>query len=154
MTGRLRTKVTVRLPRLRRHPRRHLLAEESRPTRQHYKILALCWAGWVFDVYDLILLSFLIRPIGASFGLTKVHLSYAMGASLAASAVGGIAFGTIADLYGRRRVLEWTIITYSFGTLLSGLAGGLGSLICFRLITGLGVGGEWATAHTYIGETF
>jgi MFS family permease len=125
-----------------------------RPTREHYRILALCWAGWVFDIYDLILLTFLIRPIGTTFGLSKVELSYALGASLAASAVGGIVFGALADLYGRRRVLEWTIITYSLGTLLSGLTVGLGSLIVFRTITGIGVGGEWATGHTYIGETF
>lgn len=153
MSGRMRTKLAVRKPRRQPLPH-HLLADEPRPTRQHYKILALCWAGWVFDIYDLILFTFLIRPIGTSFGLTKLDLSYALGASLAASAVGGIVFGSLADLYGRRRVLEWTIVTYSFGTLLSGLTGGLGSLIIFRVITGLGVGGEWATGHTYIGETF
>src|SRR5271154_5238580 len=153
MSGRMRTKLTARGPR-RQPPPHHLLAEEPRPTKQHYKILALCWAGWVFDIYDLILFTFLIRPIGTAFGLTKLDLSYALGASLAASAVGGIVFGALADLYGRRRVLEWTIVTYSLGTLLSGLTGGLGSLILFRLITGLGVGGEWATGHTYIGETF
>src|SRR5271163_4099926 len=143
MAGRLHTRLAARIPRRRPQPRPHLLAEEPRLNRQHYKILALCWAGWVFDVYDMILLTFLMRPIGNSFGLTKVHLSYALGASLAASAVGGIVFGALADLYGRKRVLEWTIVTYSLGTLLSGLTGGLGSLILFRVITGLGVGGEW-----------
>src|SRR5271154_4587156 len=122
MSGRMRTKLTARGPR-RQPPPHHLLSEESRPTKEHYKILALCWAGWVFDIYDLILFTFLIRPIGMTFSLTKLELSYALGASLAASAVGGIVFGALADLYGRRRVLEWTIITYSLGTLLSGLTG-------------------------------
>jgi len=131
----MRTKLAVRMPRRRPQPHRHLLAEEPRLTKQHYKILALCWAGWVFDIYDLILFTFLIHPIGTTFGLTKLDLSYALGASLAASAVGGIVFGALADLYGRRRVLEWTIVTYSLGTLLSGLTGGLGSLILFRLVT-------------------
>src|SRR5271154_3171359 len=107
MSGRMRTKLTARGPR-RQPPPHHLLSEESRPTKEHYKILALCWAGWVFDIYDLILFTFLIRPIGMTFSLTKLELSYALGASLAASAVGGIVFGALADLYGRKRVLEWT----------------------------------------------
>ncbi len=154
MSGRRRTKLAARVLRQRPQPPRHLLAETPRLNKQHYEILALCWAGWVFDIYDLILFTFLIRPIGSTFGLTKLDLSYALGASLAASAAGGVVFGALADLYGRRRVLEWTIVTYSLGTLLSGLTGGLASLILFRLITGLGVGGEWATGHTYIGETF
>jgi MFS family permease len=154
MSGRMRAKLTTRAPHRRPPEHHHLLSEEARPTKEHYKILALCWAGWVFDIYDLILFTFLIHPIGKTFGLTKLDLSYALGASLAASAVGGIVFGSLADLYGRRRVLEWTIVTYSFGTLLSGLTAGLGSLLVFRVVTGLGVGGEWATGHTYIGETF
>jgi len=55
MSSRMRTKLAVRMPRRRPQPHRHLLAEEPRLTKQHYKILALCWAGWVFDIYDLIL---------------------------------------------------------------------------------------------------
>ena len=100
--------------------------------------------------YDLTLFTFLIHPIGTIFGLTKLDLSYALGASLAASAVGGIVFGALADLYGRRRVLEWTIVTYSLGTLLSGLTGGLGSLILFRLVHRSGRGwrmGDRAYLH-------
>ena len=138
----------------RKRRRRFLLSEAAEIGSAHYRILALCWAGWVFDIYDLILLTFLVRPISQEFGLSKLQISWAMGASLAASAVGGVVFGALADQYGRRRVLEWTIVTYSLGTLLSGLAGGLWSLITFRALTGLGVGGEWATGHTYIGETF
>jgi MFS family permease len=77
-----------------------------------------------------------------------------LGASLAASAVGGVIFGILSDRYGRKSVLQWTILTYSIGTFLSGLAWNLPLLIVFRIITGLGVGGEWATGQTYVGETF
>jgi MFS family permease len=131
-----------------------LLAEASELGLIHYRILGLCWVGWIFDIYDLLLFTFLIESIAQSFHLTKLEMAWAMGASLAASALGGIAFGALADQYGRRLILEWTIVTYSLGTLLSGLAVGLWSMIFFRAITGLGVGGEWATAHTYVGETF
>jgi MFS family permease len=123
-------------------------------TRQHYRILAISWAGWVFDFYDLILFSFLLIPIGAEFGLSQIDLSLALGASLLFTAIGGVIFGYLSDAYGRRRALQWTILIYSIGTFLTAFVSALPALILLRAVTGLGVGGEWATGQTYIGETF
>ncbi len=131
-----------------------LLNEFDKPSRQHYRILLMSWAGWVFDFYDLILFTFLLIPIGRELRLTNVELSYVLGSSLAATALGGVVFGVLSDRFGRRSVLQWTILVYSVGTFLSGFAGEIGWLLCFRIVTGLGVGGEWATGQTYIGETF
>lgn len=114
----------------------------------------MSWAGWVFDFYDLILFTFLLIPIGQELQLSNIMLSYVLGASLAATAVGGVLFGILSDRYGRKTVLQWTILTYSIGTFLCGMASSLEVLIVFRIITGLGVGGEWATGQTYVGETF
>ena len=133
---------------------RKLLNEYDKPAKEHYYILFLSWAGWVFDFYDLTLYTFLLIPIGKELHLTNMHLSYILGISLAATAIGGILFGVLADYFGRRSVLQWTIITYSIGTFLSGLAPDFNFLILFRIITGIGVGGEWATGQTYVGETF
>jgi MFS family permease len=131
-----------------------LLCDHEKPTRLHYEILFMSWAGWVFDFYDLILFTFLLIPIGAELGLSGLALSYTLGASLAATAIGGVLFGVLSDRYGRKRVLQWTILTYSLGTFLCGFAPGFWSLLIFRIITGLGVGGEWATGQTFVGETF
>lgn len=130
------------------------LNESEEPSRRHYLILAMCWAGWLFDFYDLMLFSFLLVPIEKSLGLGETALSLLLGASLAATAAGGILFGWLADRFGRRSVLAWTILVYSGGTFLCGTAGGFASLLAFRILTGLGVGGEWATGQTFIGETF
>jgi len=131
-----------------------LLNESPTITRQHYRILGLSWAGWVFDFYDLILFTFLLIMIRQDFHLTNMEISYILGASLAATAVGGIIFGVLADRFGRRPVLQWTILTYSIGTFFCGFASSFWFLMIFRVITGLGVGGEWATGQTYVGETF
>jgi MFS family permease len=108
----------------------------------------------VFDFYDLILYTFLLIPIGEELGLSNVQLSFVLGSSLAATAAGGVVFGLLSDRFGRRTVLQWTILCYSIGTFLSGLSPNLSVLLVFRVITGLGVGGEWATGQTYVGETF
>jgi MFS family permease len=130
------------------------LNEHERPTRAHYMILVMSWAGWMFDFYDLLLLSFLLVPIKQELGFSRDELSLLLGISLAATAIGGVAFGYLADRFGRKRVLSWTILTYSIGTFLCGLAPNLPWLLVFRVVTGLGVGGEWATGQTLIGETF
>jgi MFS family permease len=130
------------------------LNEYEKPTKQHYEILLMSWAGWVFDFYDLILFSFLLIPIGRELHLSNIGLSYVLGTSLAATAIGGVIFGILSDRFGRKSVLQWTIVTYSVGTFLCGLASSLEVLLVFRIITGLGVGGEWATGQTYVSETF
>jgi MFS family permease len=130
------------------------LNEYEKPTKTHYKILLMSWAGWVFDFYDLILYTFLLTLIGKDLGLSNKDLSYVLGASLAATAIGGIVFGVLSDRIGRKAVLQLTILTYSVGTFLSGLAPNIWLLVIFRIVTGLGVGGEWATGQTYVGETF
>lgn len=131
-----------------------LLNEAGTLTRTHHQILFMSWAGWVFDFYDLILYTFLLIPIGRELHLSNVQLSFVLGASLAATAIGGVVFGLLSDRFGRRGVLQWTILCYSLGTFLSGLSPNLALLLVFRVITGLGVGGEWATGQTYVGETF
>ncbi len=131
-----------------------LLNQCERPTKTHYKILIMSWAGWVFDFYDLILYTFLLIPIGKELHFDDVMLSFVLGSSLAATALGGVIFGVLSDRYGRKIVLQSTILVYSIGTFLSGFSFNILSLLIFRVITGLGVGGEWATGQTYVGETF
>jgi MFS family permease len=130
------------------------LNESEKPTRTHFVILGMSWAGWLFDFYDLMLFSFLTIPIQKTLGLSNASLSLLMGASLAATAAGGIVFGYLADRFGRKTILSWTILIYSIGAFLCGLSKGAFALLVFRVITGLGVGGEWATGQTLVGETF
>lgn len=131
-----------------------LLNECGRPTARHYVILGMAWAGWLFDFYDLMLLSFLLVPIKRDLHLGDYELSVLLGVTLAATALGGILFGGLADRFGRKRVLTWTLLTYSIGTFFCGMSHAFWLFLAFRVVTGLGVGGEWATGQTLIGETF
>ena len=128
--------------------------EQTKLNKHHYRIFALSWAGWVFDFYDLVLFTFLVTQLQSSLHFSAEMLSLCLGLSLFATGFGGIIFGALGDQYGRKKVLQWTIIIYSIGTLLCAFSWDFYSLLIFRFITGLGVGGEWATGQTYINETF
>ena len=128
--------------------------EQTKLDKNHYRIFALSWAGWVFDFYDLVLFTFLISQLQSSLNFSAEMLALCLGISLFATGLGGIIFGALGDKYGRKKVLQWTIIVYSIGTLLCAFSWSLYSLVIFRFITGLGVGGEWATGQIYINETF
>jgi MFS family permease len=131
-----------------------LLNESKELTSRHYWILFLCWAGWVFDFYDLILYSFLLIPIGQEFHFTKLELSYVYSLTLLMTGVGGILFGTLSDRWGRKSILQWTIVTYCVGTLMCAFTHQFWWLLLWRSIMGLGIGGEWGTGHALISETF
>jgi len=131
-----------------------LLSDSEKPGWQHYKVLLLSWAGWTFDFYDLMLYSFLLLPIGKELHLSRVALSYVLGSSLTATALGGVLFGLLADKLGRKTALSCTIGLYSLGAFLCGFSNSLTTLLVFRIISGIGVGGEWATGQTYVAETF
>jgi MFS family permease len=107
----------------------------------------------MFDFYDLVLFSFLLIPIGHELHLTQAEEAVLLGIALGGSGIGGILFGYLSDVCGRKRVMTWTILLYSLGTALTAFAWGPVSLLIFRLLTGLGVGGEWAVGHALLAES-
>jgi MFS family permease len=124
------------------------------PSERSFQITALlCWLGWIFDFYDLILIAFLIPAIEHSLHLSANQSAWLLGVGLGASGLGGILFGWLADLYGRKTILTVTVILFSIGMLCSGFVQTPEQFLLARFITGLGLGGEWAVGHALIAES-
>ena len=119
----------------------------------HYRIIALCFAAWIFDFYDLILYSFMIVPIAHDLHLSQTQSSLTLGLALAMTAFGGVIFGFVGDRFGRRPTIIMSVLVYGIGTTLCAFSGNLLQLLLFRSFTGLGIGGEWASGQSLIAET-
>ena len=132
-----------------------LLCDHREPLPVHRRILLYCYLGWLFDFYDLTLITYVLAatPLAKDLGIGRTEMSLVLGLSLAFTAAGGLFSGALADRYGRKPMLMGTIVVYSAGTLLSGLATDYWTLLLARAVTGLGVGGEWAVAQVLVGET-
>jgi len=119
----------------------------------HYRILALCFAAWIFDFYDLILYSFLLVPIARDLHLSTTDSSLLLGTSFLMTAVGGVMFGFLGDRYGRKPIVVATVTIYGVGTALCAFSHGLGDLMLYRAFTGIGIGGGWASGQALIAES-
>src|SRR5258705_13998024 len=106
-----------------------------------------------FDVmlYAIVLAS-LIQDPTLHLSLGKAGLLGSI--TLLAAAGGGIAFGVIADRVGRKQALMLAVLIYSNFTAACGFAQTALQLAIFRVLLGIGMGGEWATGVALVSETF
>lgn len=110
--------------------------------------------GWMLDAMDVMLYSLILAELVRHFGMSKSQAGFLNSLTLAASAIGGLMFGFIADRIGRTRALMGSILMYSIASGLCGLSTTIPMLAVFRFLLGLGMGGEWTTGAALIAETW
>jgi MFS family permease len=110
--------------------------------------------GWMLDAMDVMLYSIVLAHVMRELGMSKTTAGFLNSLTLVASAVGGLAFGFVADRIGRTRSLMVSILVYSIASGACGLSTSVLQLGIFRLILGLGMGGEWTAGAALIAETW
>jgi MFS family permease len=110
--------------------------------------------GWMLDSFDVMLYSMVLGPLMKDLAIDKTAAGAIGSVTLLAAAAGGFGFGVIADRYGRVFALRWSIILYAVFTAACGLARNVEELIVFRILLGLGMGGEWACGAALVSETW
>src|SRR5947208_2087357 len=68
----------------------------------------------------------------------------------------GLSFvwGPVADRFGRTKTLAATVLIYALFTGAGALSQNIWELALFRFLAGIGIGGEWAMAGTYVAEAW
>jgi MFS family permease len=117
-------------------------------------VLIAAALGWMLDAFDVMLYSIVLATLMRTFGMSRTTAGLLNALTLAASALGGLLFGLLADRFGRRRMLSASILAYSTCTFACGLSTSIAMLGVFRFLLGLGMGGEWNTGAALVSETF
>jgi MFS family permease len=110
--------------------------------------------GWMLDSFDVMLYSLVLAYLMADLSMSTTTAGLLGSLTLLASAAGGMLFGVVADRYGRTRALMGSIFIYSVFTAACGLAQSVTHLAIFRLLLGIGMGGEWASGAALVSETW
>jgi len=118
------------------------------------KALLSASLGWMLDSMDIMLYAMVLAHLMKDFGMSTATAGLMGSLTLLASAVGGVLFGMIADKFGRVKALMGSILIYSVFTAACGLSQTLLQLAVFRVLLGLGMGGEWATGAALVAETW
>ncbi len=110
--------------------------------------------GWMLDSFDVMLYSLVLAYLMADLAMSTTTAGLLGSLTLLASAAGGMIFGVVADRYGRTRALMGSILIYSIFTFACGLAQSITQLAVFRVLLGIGMGGEWASGAALVSETW
>ena len=124
-------------------------------------ICAVAALGFAFDIYELLMLPLIVRPallelINAAPGTPEFN--HWVGLLFYVPAICGGVFGLLGgyltDLWGRRRVLVWSILLYAFSALGAGFATSVEMLLVLRCTTFIGVCVEFVAAVAWLAELF
>jgi MFS family permease len=135
----------------------------SKLTTQQITGFWAAWLGWTLDGMDSFIYALVLAPAltellpKSGIAGTPGNVGLAGSILFALFLIGwGLSFvwGPIADRYGRTRVLAATIFVYAIFTGLAALSQNVWQLAVFRLLAGVGIGGEWALAGTYVAEAW
>jgi MFS family permease len=121
------------------------------------------WFGWMLDGMDSVIYALVLGPAltellpRSGIEATPANIGYVGSLMFGLFLVGwGLSFiwGPISDRFGRTKSLAATILVYALFTGAAAFSTNVWMLAIFRFLAGIGVGGEWAMAGTYVAEAW
>jgi Major Facilitator Superfamily len=132
-----------------------------RLTARQWLICGVAALGFAFDLYEITILPLVVRSALAALGNLKpgssefnLWVGLMFYVPLACGGVFGLLGGYLTDLLGRRRVLVWSILLYSFSSCAAAFAASLPEFLIFRCITTIGTCVEFVAGIAWVAEFF
>ena len=104
------------------------------------------------DGFDVLSISFASPGIAKDWGVDKATLGWVLSMELIGMGVGSVLLGGVADKIGRRPTILACLLAMSAGMFGASQAGGVTTLLAWRLLTGLGIGGMLAAINAAVAE--
>lgn len=130
-------------------------------TRNQVRGFWAAWGGWALDGMDSFIYALVLAPAltellpKSGIAATPGSIGYYGSVLFALFLVGwglSMVWGPVADRFGRVRTLMLTILCYSAFTFLCAFVTSVWQLAAFRLLAGIGIGGEWSMGGTFVAE--
>jgi len=118
----------------------------------HYRLLILNGFGWLFDALDVGIVTFVMAALAKDWKLQPEQLGLIGSAGLAGMFLGAAISGIVADYWGRKKVFQVTLLVFAVTTLLCAFAWNVTSMIVFRFLVGVGLGGELPVVSSLLSE--
>ncbi len=126
--------------------------DEAAISRFHWKIMFISGMGFFTDAYDLFIIGVVMEMLKHEWRITPGVEGLVTSTALLASAVGAILFGRVADMLGRKRIYGYEVLVLAAGAVASALSPGIWWLIVFRIVLGIGIGGDYPVSSTIMAE--
>ena len=122
--------------------------------RFHTLVVAALGVTWILDGLEVTLAGALSGALKQSSSLhfSNTDIGLAGSAYLAGAVLGALGFGWLTDRLGRRKLFFITLSVYMFATAATAASWDIFSFALFRLITGAGIGGEYAAINSTVQE--
>jgi MFS family permease len=123
-------------------------------SRFHWLVVISLGIAWILDGLEVTVVGSLSGALSASprLHLTGEQVGMAASAYLVGAVAGALVFGWLTDLLGRKKLFSVTVLIYLLATLACGFSWNFWSFALFRLLTGAGIGGEYAAVNAAIQE--
>jgi MFS family permease len=123
-------------------------------SRFHLLVVIALGITWVLDGLEVTIVGSIGPALQdhAALGLSAADIGTAASCYVLGAVCGAICFGWLTDRFGRRLVFNLTLAIYVGGVILTAFSFNLWSFCAFRLITGAGIGGEYAAINSAIDE--
>jgi len=108
--------------------------------------------GFFTDAYDLFVIGIVVALLKPEWGLSTNQVSLLNSVTLAASALGAIVFGRIADMLGRKKIYGYEVLILAIGAIASAFAPNYWFLLVCRAVLGIGIGGDYPVSATIMSE--
>jgi PHS family inorganic phosphate transporter-like MFS transporter len=126
--------------------------DDSKITRQHWKIMFISGMGFFTDAYDLFIIGVVMSILKDQWHPSAVAIGLVTSTALLASAIGAIIFGRVSDMLGRKRVYGYEVLVLAVGAIASAFSPDIWWLIGFRVVLGIGIGGDYPVSATLMSE--
>ena len=128
--------------------------EQDRPTTHKWIVAGTVLTGTIMAVLDSSIVNVALPDMSGTLGVTIEEITWVVTSYILAQVIVMPITGLLASRFGRKRFYMASVILFTGASMACGLAGGLGSMVLFRIVQGFGGGVLLTVSQAILRESF